>query len=139
MTPKKETIIKNEKEEEEILQLENLVFEKIPSSFSAEFLTNNIDNNNLIENTNNFQEQEQKDNKEYLTVFHNNHFDFLIGGYLYYYKPGGEVQIHELEDSIENPTVCQPIEEISHVKDLDELEDIYSKIEEKLKGKIHNS
>ena len=123
----KEKIIKKEQNINEIIKEEKVEEFKISNEKIASILKIPQNESENLANLN---------TKPYLTIFHNDHFDFLIDGYLYYYKPNGGVQIHELEISEVNPNECSMIEEISHIKDFQELENKYKLIISKLGKKI---
>ena len=117
---------------------------EISNSFKSEEIINDQFENddfyfkeNIDLNVKNHEEKTDENlEANYLNIFHNDHFDFLINGYLYYYKPGGGIQIHELEASQVNPVSCHKLEEVSHLKNIEQLEKIYETILLRHPGKL---
>jgi len=65
---------------------------------------------------------------ECLLIRHQDHNDYLFKGKLMYQKPNGEWEEHELEASEQNPSVCKPLREMSHIPNFSSLTAKYDQL-----------
>ena len=65
---------------------------------------------------------------ECLLIRHQDHNDYLFKGKLMHQKPNGEWEEHELEASEQNPSVCKPLREMSHIPNFSSLTAKYDQL-----------
>jgi len=73
---------------------------------------------------------------ECLIIRHHDHHDYLYQGKLMHLKENGELEEHELEVSEQNPSICKPLKEMTHIPNFSSLTAKYKTLIEENKGTL---